>query len=162
MLNLKQQLKTFQAVKAMGELAIASEYTMVVDDYPELRFAFKTFPIPVINPEDTIEVPMLGGQIGGTPQLAKTYFKGTFALLETTDGMMRKWIEQMAAERTHSNRPKFNFTLYYGTPEDHSQSYRCYDGTFFGAEPVEADTENRSQLAIIQGQIAYYYFGESK
>lgn len=159
MLNVKQQAAQFREVKAMGEIALASEYTIVLDDYPSMRLLFKEFPVPIINPTDDIEVTLNGGQKTGTRGVARTYFTGSAALIDTVHGHSRKFIEELNMNRTVSKRPTINGVIYHGSEEDHTQSFRIEDVAFFGFDPIQADTEN-AQAVIVQGQCAYHYFGE--
>lgn len=158
MLNVQEQYKMFQGAVALGEIAISSEYVMIPDDYPEMQLLVKQFNVPYANPEDVIEVPMVGGQTSHTPQISKTDFKGAIAFKETVAGHVRKFLEKVGAERTVSQRSYFNFTIYQGTPENHTNVWHCKHACLFGFEPLEVDFENRGQLSILTGQIAYHYF----
>ena len=158
MLSTNEQFKIFQGAKALGEMAIASEYLMIPEGYPHMQFLIKSFPLPVTNPEDVIEVPMIGGQTSFTPQIAKTMFKGGISLKETVVGHAKQFLEAIGAERTVSNRSYFDFTIYQGTVQNHTNVWHCKMATIFGVEPLEVDFENRGVLATYTGQIAYHYF----
>lgn len=160
MLNNQTAFNIYQKTKALGEVAIASEFTLVLDDAPDLMYLVKQFPVPTgITPEDMIEVPMVGGMKGSTAQMDRYDVRGTIAFKETVDGKVRKFLENLqSGERTVANRPRFNGTVYLGTPEDHTQKWRIHDACLFGFDPFDADTENRSSLAVYQGQIFYMYF----
>lgn len=159
MLNIQTAFDIYQKTKALGEVAIASEFTLVLDDAPDLQYLIKQFPVPVVAPEDMIEVPMVGGLKGATAQMDKYDMRGTIAFKETTNGMVRQFLEsRQATARTVSNRPRFNGTIYHGTPEDHAQKWRIFDACLYGFDPLDADSENRSALAVYQGQIFYMYF----
>lgn len=158
MLNPEQQFNIYQQTKALGELSIASEYTIVFDNFEHMTFLSKQFPIPIVAPEEVIEVPMVGGMKGYTPQIPRTDFRGTLAFKETVAGHARAFLEALSKERTISERHRINATVYHGTQEKYAQKWRCIDCILFGFEPLDADAENRGALAIYQGQIAGMYF----
>lgn len=160
MLNTKAAFKLYQEMKALGEVAIASEFTLVLDDAPDLMYLVKQFPVPAgVTPEDGNEVPMVGGMKGSTPQMDRYDHRGTIAFKETVDGKVRKFLENLqSGGRTVAKRPRFSGTVYLGTPEDHTQKWRIHDAFLYGFDPFDADTENRSSLAVYQGQIFYMYF----
>lgn len=158
MLNTKKQFELYQSAKALGELALLSEFTIVFDGFENMKFLTKQFPIPISAPEEVVEVPMVGGMKAYTPQITRTDFRGTLALKETVSGQVRQFLEQIGAERTISNRGRVSCTVYMGTEEEHTQKWRCLDCVLFGFEPLDADAENRGSLAIYQGQIAGMYF----
>lgn len=161
MLNTQNNFKMYQAAKQMGEIAIASEYTMEFDDFSEMTHILKQFPVPIITPEEVIEVPMVGGLKGFTSQALKFDFRGTIAFKETMKGDVRKMLSQMHADIDVGVRPRFNATIYLGTKENHTQKWRIIDAILFGFDPIDADNENRGQHVIVSGQIAYMYFGDS-
>lgn len=162
MLSTDEQFRMFQGAQALGELSISSEYLLVPVGFEDMQFLVKQFAIPVVNPEGAIDVPMIAGMLSGTPELAKTYFKNSFALKETVLGHAKKFFENIASERTVSNRAYFDFDLYQGTVENHTNVWHCKKAFVFGVEPLEVDFENRSQLAVYTGQIAYNYFPNVK
>ena len=158
MLNLKDNFKIYQATKSLGEIAIASEYTMVIDDEPDMTYLIKQFPVPMVTAEDVIEVPMIGGLKGFTPQTPKFDFRGTIAFKETMDGHVRDLLNRMHADISIGIRPRFNATIYLGTQDNYKQKYRIIDASLFGFDPFDADIENRGQIVTLQGQIAFMYF----
>lgn len=158
MLSPQQQYNMYQNTKSLGELSIASEYTIVFDGYEHMTFLTKQFPIPIVAPEEIIEIPMIGGMKGYTSQISRTEFRGTLAFKETVQGHAREFLETLSQERTVSERHRVNCTVYHGTVEKHTQVWRCLDCILFGFEPIDADAENRGALAIYQGQIAGMYF----
>ncbi len=158
MFGFKKAFDFYQKTKALGEKSINSEYTMVLDDEPDVQYLIKQFPLPIVSPEDVIEVPMVGGLKGFTPQISKFDFRGTFVLAETVGGHARNLLEKTQAMRTVSVRPRFNAVIYHGTPDEYVQKWRIIDAALFGFDPVDIDMENRGQLTVYQGQIAFMYF----
>lgn len=158
MLNLKNSFKMYQQTKALGEKSINSEYIMIPDDRPDIHLLTKQFPLPVVSPEDVIEVPMVGGLKSYTPQVAKFDQKGAIIFSEVASGIVREFLESVQAERTVANRPRFNATIYHGTPDNYTQKWRIIDAVLFGFDTIEANIENRGQLTEYSGQIAYMYF----
>lgn len=158
MISGKAASKLYDRVKALGEISINSEYTMVFHDHPDVFLLIKQFPIPITSPEDKIEVPLIGGIKGHTAQVPRIDYSGTIVMYETVDGKTRAFLEKLALGRTISNRPKFNATLYHGVPEDHAQKWEIKDALIHGIDPIDTDTENRGTLTTISGQISYIYF----
>lgn len=158
MFNFKQAFEGYQATKALGEKSINSEYIMVIDGYEHIQYLLKEFPIPVVNPEDVIDVPLVGGMKTKTPQMANFSFSGTISLNETVDGHVRNLIETIQANRSVRNRPKFNATIYHGTIDDHAQKWRIKDAVLHGFDPITVDYENRGALTTYSGQISFMYF----
>lgn len=158
MLGLKQAFDMYQSTKKLGQKSINSEYVMIPDDYPDMHLLTKQFPLPVVAPEDVIEVSMIGGIKGYTPQVSKFDQKGAIIFSEVTDGKVRYFLESLQADRSVSNRPSFNATIYHGTPDNFTQKWRIIDAVLFGFDPIEANIENRGQLTEYSGQIAYMYF----
>lgn len=162
MLNFQQSFAMYQKMKASGKKSINSEYMLVPDDYPDMCIYVKQFPLPVVAPEDVIDVPMIGGLKSYTPQAPRFDQKGAIIFSENTQGTVRQFLESLSAERSVSHRPSFNATIYHGTPENHEQSWRILDAVLFGFDPIEANIENRGQLTEYSGQIAYMYFPDVK
>lgn len=158
MLNAKTAFDVYQKSKALGEIALNSEYTMVIDGKEDYTYLIKQFPVPQVTPEDVIEVPLIGGLKTATAQTPRFDFRGSIAFKENMDGAVRSLIEEMQASVEIGNRPKFNATIYLGTQDNHKQKWRIIDAVLFGFDPLDTDSENRSQIAVLQGQIFYMYF----
>lgn len=158
MLNAKNAFDVYQKTKALGEIALNSEYTMVIDGKDEYTYLVKQFPVPQVTPEDVIEVPLIGGFKTATQQTPRFDFRGSIAFKENMDGAVRALIESLQADVEIGVRPTFNATLYLGTPDNFKQKWRIIDAVLFGFDPLDTDTENRSQITVLQGQIFYMYF----
>lgn len=158
MFNFDNAFKAYQETKALGEASINSEFIMVIDGYEYMQYMLKEFPIPVVNPEDVIEVPMVGGTKTKTPQMANFSFSGGISFIERVEGHVRNLIETIQANRSVRNRPKFNATIYHGTIDDHAQKWRIKDAVLHGFDPITVDYENRGALTTYSGQISFMYF----
>jgi len=158
MYGTRHAFDVYQKTKALNEKSIISEYMMVIDGEPDIQYLLKQFPVPIASPEDVIEVPLVGGMKTQTSQVTRYDFRGSIAFQETVAGHVRALFEKMAAERTVSHRPTFNAVIYHGTPDNHTQKWRIIDAMLFGFDPIDADAENRGQLVLYTGQIAYMYF----
>ena len=155
--------RAYEGTKALGEVAVASECTMKIDgDDENIHYLIKQFPVPIFSPEDKIEVPLIGGLKTHVPQAGRFDFSGSIAFIETIDGKVRAFLEKLQAGRNVAKRPRFNATIYMGTPEEHTQSFRIIDAILHGFDPFDADVENRGQVVILQGQISYMCFPNMK
>lgn len=160
MFGMKAALEVYQATKARGETALASEYTMVIDGAEDMTYQIKQFPVPIVAPEDVVEASLNGGIKTFVPQTPRMDFRGTIAFEETANAQVRQLIEKYQSERSVRHRPRFNATIYHGTQSDYAQKWRIIDAVLFGFDPFDADRENRGAVTIITGQIAYMYFGD--
>lgn len=161
MLSVAQQKKNFDAMRADGEIAIASEFSLVIDDREDMTLYFKEFPVPIINPEDEIEVTLQGGQKTGTTAIARTHFKGSCSLIDNVYGKAIKFISSLSKERTVDKRPTVDATIYHGTPENYTQKFRIKSVRFYGFDPFQADTENQTAV-VLNGQCSYEHFDETE
>ncbi|MDK4680296.1 hypothetical protein [Kingella negevensis] len=110
MYNSKTAFEVYKRSKALNEKAIISEFTMVLDNEPDAQYLLKQFPVPITSAEDVIEVPLIGGMKTQTSQVARFDHRGSIAFQETVTGHVRALFEKLAAERTVSNRPTFNYS----------------------------------------------------
>lgn len=159
MFSLDKTLKHFEKEKALGEKAIVNEHTIVVDGYEHMTFLIKGFGVPVNVAQESIEYARIGGAKGATPAPVRTHFSNSVSIHETVEGHARQMFEEMAQERTVSKRPRFAATVYRGSPEDFTDSWRLRDCFFHSIDPVEVDFET-NQILAYQGQMDYEYFGE--
>lgn len=162
MFNLKQQQAAINQVTALGEIAIASEYLMVIEGYEHLTFLTKGFALPLASAEEKIDVFLAGGIVTHTSPMAKTDFSHGLTITETVPGHALELFEAVAYERSITHRTKFNFTIYQGTVAEHVRKWPCSSALLHGFEPPEIDGENRTQIMQYAGNIAYHCFGSKK
>lgn len=162
MFNLKGQKDALTEVFSMGKAALAAEYMMVLDRFPELRFHTKGFALPLPSAEDKIDVPLAGGLVTHAAPMAKTDFSHSITIIETVAGHALNLLEGIAYERTIAESSFFDFTIYQGTPDLYARKWRCTHGMLHGFDAPEIDGENRTQIMQYTGQIAYHCFGSEK
>lgn len=162
MFNVKEQKQVIGQLDALGQLALSCEYSMVIHGYEGLMVLTKGFALPVIAPEEMVDVPLIGGVMTHTQGLPRTEFKHQFIMYETVAGHLTRFHEDRAKVRAIDQRPTFSFTVYQGTPEKHTRKWECTHGAIFGVEPPEIDVENRTGLMMLNGQIAYHCFGSEE
>lgn len=162
MFNVKEQKRVISQLDALGQFALSCEYSMVIHGYEGLMVLTKGFALPVIAPEEKIDVPIVGGIMTHTQALPRTEFSHQLTMYETVEGHLTRFHEELAKGRAINNRPTFSFTVYMGSPEKHTYKWECTHGILFGIEPPEIDVENRTGLMMFNGQIAYHCFGSEK
>jgi len=91
MLAPNEQFRIFQATRALGEKAIAAEFSLYpnVPNFEQMYLSFKAFTLPISAPQEMIEYFSVGGQRGGTPQTPETYFQGSVQLYEDVNGNIK-------------------------------------------------------------------------
>lgn len=160
MFSPQEQGNYFRMIQARGAPAIAAEYLFVPEGYEELKLAVKSFTLPVNVAEEMIQVNAVGGMTFGIPQLAKTYFTGAVSFIEDVNGGVHKLLTALSATQTIDNRPTLNGAIYRGAEDNYTQKWELKNISFYGFESTAVDYENRTQLTVWSGHMAYSYFGE--
>lgn len=146
-------------VAALGEIAINSEHTMVIHGYEYLAPLSVNITVPNNLPKDNIPVALAGGIESGTTPQPNTFFTSPITFITTTNNETEKLFRDVVIERLVNKRHSFDFTIYRGTPENHTMKWPCTQGKLFGFEPTEVDAEDRTSVFKYTGQISYHHFG---
>lgn len=146
-------------VAALGEITINSEHTMVIHGYEHLGPLSVNITVPNNLPKDNIPVALAGGIESGTIPQPNTYFTSPITFLTTINNETEKFFQDMICERNVKDRRTFDFTIYRGTPENHTMKWPCTNGYLFSFEPTEVDAEDRTSVFKYTGQISYHHFG---
>ena len=143
----------FNQTVALGEKSVNSDAWFEVKGFEGMSLLCKQFPWPELSSAGEIEVPLPVGGAMWQAQQVKFNQQGAVTFLETVDGVVGRFLEQVIAQGGY-----FDATVYEGTPEQFTQKKditRC----FFQVDPADRDWENRSQVTQISGTLFYHYFG---
>lgn len=144
----------FDQTMALGDKAISSDFTVVIEGHEGVSVLFKQFPTPILSSKGEIEVPGPMGTITFQPQQVGTGLQGPVAMHETKKSHVRKMNDAILA-----NGGRFNARVYEGTPENNTGSYRIKKAFFVWDQP-DRDSENRTQVVTLSGTVFYHYHGE--
>ncbi|MCA8037135.1 MULTISPECIES: hypothetical protein [Burkholderia cepacia complex] len=145
----------YSMVKALGDKAVSSDATFVIDGFEHLRLICKQFPWPILSPAGEIAIPMPMGSEGWQPQQLKINQQGAVSFVETIEGHVQAFATQVAAQGA-----KFNATVYEGTLESHKRGVRIRDA-FVQFDNPDRDWENRGQALLVTGTMFFHFFGET-
>lgn len=144
----------YNATRAMGEKAINSDATLVIEGAETLMLLTKQFPWPELSVGGEIEVPTPLGAMMYQPQQIKVAQQGQMALMETVRGHVGTFLEQLVGQGGY-----FQATAYEGVPDRFYRAYKIRD-CFWQAENPDRDWENRAQITTINGTLFFHFFGE--
>lgn len=145
----------YDQTMALGDKALSSDFTVVIEGHEGLSVLFKQFPIPVLSSAGEIEVPGPMGTKTWQPQQVSTALQGAVAVHETKEGHVRKMNAAILA-----SGGRFNARVYEGTQAENSGSYRIKNA-FFVWDQQDRDVENRSQVVTQSGTVFFHYHGEA-
>lgn len=140
--------------RALGDKAIVSDATLVIEGHSDLRLLAKQFPWPECTSQGEIEVPSPMGAAMWQPQQLKLHQQGQLALMETVAGHVHKFTKTIAA-----NKGIFQATVYEGTPERFYRAMKLED-CFWVADNPDRDWESRSQVLIVTGTLFFHFLGK--
>lgn len=143
----------FNATAALGDKVISSDATFEIEGHEDLSLLIKQFPWPELSSGGEIEVPMPNGQTRWQPQQVKTAQQGQISFMETVQGHVAKFLEDVIA-----NGGRFNATVYEGLPARHTKKLKIYD-CFVQLDNPDRDFENRAQIMQVSGTLFFHFFG---
>lgn len=143
----------YEAIKQQGSPLLACQGMFVPDGMENMRFLIKSGIRPIVSNGDPAEVQYAGGYTGIVAGIPNTKFSGSVQIIETEAGHVQNFAEWVVA-----NGGMFDATYYDGRIDSFTRAYRL-ENVALRFEPSEFDTESRSQVTVITGQIDYNYFG---
>lgn len=144
----------YSTVKALGDKAVSSDATFVIDGFEHLRLLCKQFPWPILSPAGEIAIPAPLGMELWQPQQLKVNQQGSVSFAETIEGHVQQFATQVAA-----GGAKFNASVYEGTLESFKRGVRIRD-CFIQFDNPDRDWENRAQALLVTGTMFFHFFGE--
>lgn len=146
----------FNGAVALGDKAISSDATFVIEGHESLSLLIKQFPWPELTPAGEIEVPLPMGGAMWQPQQLKFNQQGSVTLMETRKGHIRKLMEDLIRQGA-----KFNAKVYEGTPDNYTRMERIVQ-CFLQLDNPDRDWENRAQILLVSGTLFFHYFGDGE
>lgn len=153
--TLMQQLyDDYLAAKQLGSPVLACQFMLVPRDFEFGRLLIKSGPYPTVSNNDSAEVNYAGGLQASTAGIPKTKSEGSISVIETEDGHAQAFAEFLVGQGGC-----INCDLYQGRPGNFSRVFELTDCKI-RIESGEWDSESRSQVLILNGQMDYMYFGQ--
>ncbi|MEY2864250.1 MAG: hypothetical protein RLY58_1957 [Pseudomonadota bacterium] len=153
--TLMQQLQDdYLAAKELGSPVLACQFMLVPQDFEFGRLLIKSGPYPVVSNNDPAEVNYAGGLQASVAGIPKTKFEGSISVIETEDGHGQAFGEFVVGQGGC-----IPCDLYLGRPGNFSRVFELTDCKI-RVEQGEWDSESRSQVLILNGQMDYMYFGQ--
>lgn len=150
---MEQLYADFLALKQQSSPLLQCMGVLVLDGFEEYRFLIKSGVRPIITYTEPVEVHYAGGHVGISSSVPKTNHQGAIQVIETEAGHA-----QMLAEGIALQGGITNAWYYDGRIDNFSRVYRLHD-VALTFESTEFDSESKSQVMIINGQMSYNYFG---
>lgn len=151
----RQFLKSlYSSTRALGDKVVSSDAFFEIEGHEDLGLLIKQFPWPELSPGGEIEVPLPMGAAGWQPQQLKINQQGQITLMETRQGHIARFLEEIAAAGG-----RFNAKVYEGTPQAYSRRLRIVDA-FIQLDNPDRDWENRAQIMLVSGTLFFHHFGE--
>jgi hypothetical protein len=153
-LLLQQLQDDYLAAKQLGSPVLACQFMLVPRDFEYGRLLIKSGPYPVVSNNDPAEVNYAGGLQASVAGIPKTKYEGAISIIETEDGHA-----QAFGEFVVGRGGCINCDLYLGRPGNFSRFFELTDCKI-RVEQGEWDSESRSQVLMLNGQMDYMYFGQ--
>lgn len=146
--------KDYQTAKAMGAAMLACNAILVPEQRPDLALLIKSFPRFMATLNDPAEVNYAGGLQATVASVPKTSFEGSLTVIETDTGKgleLAEWITAVGST---------DFLMYDGRQDRYTRVHRYHDCKIT-LDVGEIDSENRSQILMLNGTIKGMYFGQA-
>lgn len=145
---------SYNAQRLLGDKALASDATMVIEGFEGMSLLIKQFPWPILSTLGEIEVPMPMGIAAWQPAQAKINQQGAIQIMETVGGQAHDFAEEVCARGA-----RFQATVYEGTPDHFTRGLKLVDA-FVQLDNPDRDYESRQQILLVSGTIFFMYFGD--
>ena len=145
----------YNLTKALGDKALSSDFSLVIEGFEHLQLLIKQAPTPVTTVTGEIEVATPMGAAMWQAQQQKVNQQGQCSIYETVNGHVREFLEKVITQPGGL----FQAVMYEGTPDYNYGSYKLVDA-FFQPDPTDRDWESRSQVVTVSGSLFYHFFAE--
>lgn len=145
----------YESAKQLGAAMLACNAMIVPEAAPQIALLFKTYPRPMVTNNESADVSYAGGLQAHVSGVPKTSFDGAFTILETEIGQAADFAELLIARGGTSN-----CILYDGTINRWTKAHELLDCSFT-FEAGDIDSESRSSVLTISGNMKYMYFGQN-
>lgn len=152
--TLREYRSDYEAAKQLGAAMLACNAMIVPEAAPQIALLFKTYPRPMLTNNEAADVSYAGGLSAHVPGVPKTSYEGAITVIETESGQVSEFAELLAAKGGSTN-----CILYDGRMNRWTKAHELIDCAFT-FEPGDIDSESRSQILTISGNMKYMYFGQ--
>lgn len=152
--TLREYRSDYEAAKQLGAAMLSCNAMLVPETAPHIALLFKTYPRPIITNNESAEVSYAGGLAAHVPGTPKTSYEGAVTAIETESGQISEFAELLVASGGSTN-----CILYDGRMNRWTKAHELLDCAFT-FEPGDMDSEGRSQILTISGNMKYMYFGQ--
>lgn len=153
--TLREYRSDYEAAKQLGAAMLSCNAMIVPEAAPQIALLFKTYPRPIITNNEAAEVSYAGGLAAHVAGVPKTSYEGAVTMIETESGQISEFAELLAA-----NGGSTNCVLYDGRVGRWTKAHELLDCAFT-FEAGDIDSEGRSQILTISGNMKYMYFGQN-
>ncbi len=145
----------YETAKQLGAAMLACNAMLVPEAAPNIALLFKTYPRPIVTNNESAEVAYAGGLMGHVPGVPKTSYEGAVTMIETETGQIVDFAELLLAQGGSTN-----CILYEGRIDRWTKAHELIDCAFT-FEPGDLDSESRSTVLTVSGNMKYMYFGQN-
>lgn len=149
-------MQDHQTAKALGSPQLSSNAMLVLDIAPDIRLLIQSFTFPIDTLGEPADVAYAGGLASHLSGVPKTDFTSSLTILETSGGRMVDLAELLM------QYGETDAWAYYGRPNAYTKRFRMIDCAITFDNGIEASADGRSQVATIQGNMRYNYFGQNE
>lgn len=153
--TLQEYRSDYETAKQLGAAMLSCNAMIVPEAAPHLALLFKTYPRPIVTNNEAAEVSYAGGLSAHVPGVPKTSYEGAITAIETESGQISELAELLVSKGGSTN-----CILYDGRINRWTKAHELLDCAFT-FEPGELDSEGRSQILTISGNMKYMYFGQN-
>jgi hypothetical protein len=153
--TLREYRSDYEAAKQLGAAMLSCNAMIVPEAAPHLALLFKTYPRPIITNNEAAEVSYAGGLATHVAGVPKTSYEGPITMIETESGQISEFAELLVASGGTTN-----CILYDGRVGRWTKAHELIDCAFT-FENGDIDSEGRSQILTISGNMKYMYFGQN-
>lgn len=153
--TLQEYKSDYETAKQLGAAMLACNAMLVPEAAPHIALLFKTFQRPIVTNTESAEVSYAGGLQAHVSGVPKTSFESAVTLMETETGQGADFAELLI-----SRGGTTNCILYDGRINRWTKAHELIDCSFT-FEAGDIDSESRSTILTISGNMKYMYFGQN-
>ena len=148
-----QMKADYVAAKAAGSPLLKCQGMIVPRGFEEMRLFIQTCPRPTLTFTEPGQVSIANGLRLGPAGVPENLYQGPITCMETENAIALAFTEYVAA-----NGGIIQCDYYDGRPDSFTRVFELMDCAFT-FEQSDKDSDGRSEVQTISGQIQYHYFG---
>lgn len=153
--TMQEYKNDYETTKQLGAAMLACNAMLVPQIAPHIALLFKTYPRPIVTNNESAEVSYAGGLQAHVAGVPKTSYEGAVTMMETETGQIADFAELLMSQGGTTN-----CILYDGRINRWTKAHELIDCAFT-FEPGDLDSESRSSVLTISGNMKYMYFGQN-